>query len=249
MDAASVQGPIPLPAGVPALAGHFRLKAGLQRGLSVGLLTTTQLRRTLNYCTQPGWHREAPAARIWKIFQGSGPSPPASLPRRSECLKNHKRREENHRYQRAGPAGAIFGIAQAQKYRSALCHDEPEIPINSVVEIVFYRPKFGPRRRSHLRPRAFPWRRPWSTCVRVGQLRHLIHRTSNRVPSQRRFQRSAWVMVWQGYRPITAYNEHLVTIEVSGIRPAPRGVPRIEVTLEVDPQGIVAVTARDFHFR
>jgi molecular chaperone DnaK len=58
-------------------------------------------------------------------------------------------------------------------------------------------------------------------------------------------QRSAWVMVWQGYRPITAYNEHLVTIEVSGIRPAPRGVPRIEVTLEVDPQGIVAVTARD----
>lgn len=58
-------------------------------------------------------------------------------------------------------------------------------------------------------------------------------------------QSSVSVRVLQGFRPIIMYNQPLATYDVSGIQAAPRGVPQIEVTLSVDPEGNVAVKAQD----
>ncbi len=53
------------------------------------------------------------------------------------------------------------------------------------------------------------------------------------------------VHVIQGERPIAADNKTLARFELVGIPPAPRGVPQIEVTFDIDANGIVHVTARD----
>jgi molecular chaperone DnaK len=53
------------------------------------------------------------------------------------------------------------------------------------------------------------------------------------------------VHVLQGERDIAAGNRSLARFELVGIPPAPRGLPQIEVTFEVDADGIVSVSARD----
>lgn len=53
------------------------------------------------------------------------------------------------------------------------------------------------------------------------------------------------VHVLQGEREIAAGNRSLAKFELVGIQPAPRGLPQVEVTFEVDADGIVSVSARD----
>jgi len=58
-------------------------------------------------------------------------------------------------------------------------------------------------------------------------------------------QPSVDIHVLQGERDIAAHNKTLARFELSGIPPAPRGVPQIEVTFEIDANGIVNVSAKD----
>jgi len=53
------------------------------------------------------------------------------------------------------------------------------------------------------------------------------------------------IVVLQGERELAADNRQLARFRLEGIRPAPRGVPQIEVTFDVDANGILNVTARD----
>jgi molecular chaperone DnaK len=58
-------------------------------------------------------------------------------------------------------------------------------------------------------------------------------------------QPSVQIQVFQGEREIAAYNKKLGMFELTGIPPAPRGVPQIEVTFDIDANGIVHVSAKD----
>ncbi|MFS8520142.1 MAG: molecular chaperone DnaK [Micromonosporaceae bacterium] len=58
-------------------------------------------------------------------------------------------------------------------------------------------------------------------------------------------QPSVLIQVFQGEREIAQYNKKLGTFELTGIPPAPRGVPQIEVTFDIDANGIVHVSAKD----
>jgi molecular chaperone DnaK len=58
-------------------------------------------------------------------------------------------------------------------------------------------------------------------------------------------QTSVEIVVLQGERPLARDNRVLGTFKLEGIAPAPRGVPQIEVTFDVDANGILHVTARD----
>ncbi|MBP1763787.1 MAG: dnaK 3 [Firmicutes bacterium] len=58
-------------------------------------------------------------------------------------------------------------------------------------------------------------------------------------------QPSVDIHVLQGEREMASYNKTLGRFELSGIPPAPRGVPRIEVTFDIDANGIVHVSAKD----
>lgn len=53
------------------------------------------------------------------------------------------------------------------------------------------------------------------------------------------------INVFQGEREIAEYNKRLGNFELTGIAPAPRGVPQIEVTFDIDANGIVNVSAKD----
>src|SRR5699024_9927411 len=53
------------------------------------------------------------------------------------------------------------------------------------------------------------------------------------------------INVLQGERPMAADNKSLGQFQLSGIKPAPKGVPQIEVTFKIDVNGIVSVTAKD----
>lgn len=53
------------------------------------------------------------------------------------------------------------------------------------------------------------------------------------------------IQVYQGEREIASHNKLLGSFELTGIPPAPRGVPQIEVTFDIDANGIVHVTAKD----
>ena len=53
------------------------------------------------------------------------------------------------------------------------------------------------------------------------------------------------IMVYQGERPMAHDNKLLGHFQLSGIKPAPRGTPRIEVTFSIDVNGIVKVSAKD----
>lgn len=58
-------------------------------------------------------------------------------------------------------------------------------------------------------------------------------------------QPSVDIHVLQGEREIAAHNKTLARFELGGIPPAPRGVPQIEVTFDIDANGIVHVSAKD----
>ncbi len=58
-------------------------------------------------------------------------------------------------------------------------------------------------------------------------------------------QTSVEVHVLQGEREFAQYNKTLGRFQLAGIAPAPRGVPQIEVTFDIDANGIVHVSARD----
>ena len=58
-------------------------------------------------------------------------------------------------------------------------------------------------------------------------------------------QPSVTIQVFQGEREFTRDNKNLGTFELTGIPPAPRGVPQIEVTFDIDANGIVHVSAKD----
>ncbi|HVQ87335.1 MAG TPA: molecular chaperone DnaK [Actinomycetes bacterium] len=58
-------------------------------------------------------------------------------------------------------------------------------------------------------------------------------------------QPSVQIQVYQGEREIAAYNKKLGMFELTGLPPAPRGIPKIEVTFDIDANGIVHVHAKD----
>jgi molecular chaperone DnaK len=58
-------------------------------------------------------------------------------------------------------------------------------------------------------------------------------------------QPSVQIQVYQGEREIAAYNKRLGMFELTGLPPAPRNVPQIEVTFDIDANGIVHVSAKD----
>jgi molecular chaperone DnaK len=58
-------------------------------------------------------------------------------------------------------------------------------------------------------------------------------------------QPSVLIQVFQGEREFARDNKALGTFELTGIAPAPRGVPQIEVTFDIDANGIVHVSAKD----
>jgi molecular chaperone DnaK len=58
-------------------------------------------------------------------------------------------------------------------------------------------------------------------------------------------QSSVQIQVYQGERDIAAYNKKLGMFELTGLPPAPRGMPQIEVTFDIDANGIVHVSAKD----
>ncbi|WP_327352135.1 molecular chaperone DnaK [Streptomyces sp. NBC_01304] len=58
-------------------------------------------------------------------------------------------------------------------------------------------------------------------------------------------QPSVGIQVFQGEREIAAYNKKLGVFDLTGLPPAPRGVPQIEVTFDIDANGIMHVSAKD----
>jgi molecular chaperone DnaK len=58
-------------------------------------------------------------------------------------------------------------------------------------------------------------------------------------------QPSVQIQVFQGEREMTMYNKRLGVFDLTGLPPAPRGVPQVEVTFDIDANGIVHVSAKD----
>ncbi|MDH3687930.1 MAG: molecular chaperone DnaK [Gammaproteobacteria bacterium] len=58
-------------------------------------------------------------------------------------------------------------------------------------------------------------------------------------------QTSVTIHVYQGERPMTSDNTSLGQFNLDGLPPAPRGIPKIDVTFDIDPSGILNVTAKD----
>jgi molecular chaperone DnaK len=58
-------------------------------------------------------------------------------------------------------------------------------------------------------------------------------------------QTTVGIQVFQGEREIAVHNKKLGTFDLTGLAPAPRGVPQIEVTFDIDANGIVHVSAKD----
>ena len=58
-------------------------------------------------------------------------------------------------------------------------------------------------------------------------------------------QPSVLIQVYQGEREMAVYNKQLGTFELTGLPPAPRGIPQIEVAFDIDANGIVHVSAKD----
>ena len=85
-----------------------------------------------------------------------------------------------------------------------------------------------------------------------GAFTRLIDRNTT-VPTRRKqtfttaedSQDYVFMRIFQGEREIAADNRLLGTLELTGIRPAPRGVPQIEVCFDIDANGILKVSARD----
>ncbi|MGW5735707.1 MULTISPECIES: molecular chaperone DnaK [Streptomyces] len=70
-------------------------------------------------------------------------------------------------------------------------------------------------------------------------------RRSERFSTAEDNQPSVGIQVFQGEREIAAYNKKLGVFDLTGLPPAPRGVPKIEVTFDIDANGIMHVSAKD----
>lgn len=75
------------------------------------------------------------------------------------------------------------------------------------------------------------------------------HKVSRIFSTSRDNQDSVIISIYQGEGTHTTENVHLATFELSGIRPAPRMEPQIEVSLRIDVNGILSVTAMDLDTR
>lgn len=51
------------------------------------------------------------------------------------------------------------------------------------------------------------------------------------------------IKVYEGENPVTERNQFLGKFYLEGIPPAPKGIPKIEITLDIDPYGIICVSA------
>ena len=58
-------------------------------------------------------------------------------------------------------------------------------------------------------------------------------------------QPGSHIQVFQGERPLTQHNKKIGDFHLEGIPPAPRGVPQIEVTFDIDANGVLHVSAKD----
>src|SRR5204862_3003602 len=58
-------------------------------------------------------------------------------------------------------------------------------------------------------------------------------------------QPSVMIQVYQGEREMASANQPLGNFDLTGLPPAPRGIPQIEVTFDIDANGIVHVSAKD----
>src|SRR3546814_20145073 len=58
-------------------------------------------------------------------------------------------------------------------------------------------------------------------------------------------QTAVTIQVYQGEREIASANKSLGRFDLTGIGPAPRGMPQVEVTFDIDANGILHVTAKD----
>merc|ERR1712136_423056 len=88
---------------------------------------------------------------------------------------------------------------------------------------------------------------PLSLGIEVmgGQMDKLIMRNTKTYSTAADGQTQVEIKIFQGEREMAQDNKKLGNFQLGGIPPAPRGVPQIEVTFDIDANGIVNVSARD----